>query len=126
MTAAARSTRTATKTARKAAAPAPVAPTDRRVRLLARLPDRNAGALRIEQDGEAAAYFFAEVRADAGRAFVLERIDPETCRVAATYRVTLADEDEGGCHCTCRGHLFRGRCKHVPALGALLNANKLS
>ena len=110
-------------TARSTSTPARKGTKPRHVRLLAKLPERNAGVLQITEGKDTDRYFFAESRADFGRGFTVEKMEPETFGVAETYQVNL---DPEGNTCCCKGFSRFGYCRHVSSLIALFDNGKLS
>lgn len=65
-------------------------------------------------------YLARRIASDWGTAFELEKQDAQG--TAETYRVCLAGRDST---CDCKGHCYRGHCKHVLALQALAAHGRL-
>jgi hypothetical protein len=92
----------------------------RRVWLVS-VPDREkrrVGTLETVKDGKAEWYWLAELDTPLGRGFRLTKWSD-----GAGYDVLLALD--GRHTCDCAGHSYRGRCKHVDGLAALVMAGRL-
>ena len=103
----------------------PTTQRERKVRLLAWLTDLRAGVLRIVEEGKASPDFYhvCEIGSDYGRGFCLQKMvngNPTTCE--EPYHVCLRPVAST---CECKGFLRHGHCRHVEALTALLEADKL-
>lgn len=79
------------------------------------------GELVLTVEGKQYRYRLTAVPAQGGRAFRLERLQPEG---GEPYTVLLASD--GRHTCTCPGHQHRGVCKHLSAMVALAAASRLA
>jgi hypothetical protein len=70
---------------------------------------------------EQTGYYLEAIPADFGTGFKLEKF---ACDGGELYQVNL-DPDAGTNTCTCKGHSYRGRCKHVEALAVLRKAGRI-
>jgi hypothetical protein len=70
---------------------------------------------------EQTGYYLETIPADFGAGFRLEKF---ACDGGELYYVNL-DPDSGTNSCTCKGHSYRGRCKHVEALAVLRKAGRI-
>lgn len=103
----------------------PTTQRERKVRLLAWIPELRAGVLRIVEEGKASPDFYhvCEIDADFGRGFCLEKMvngNPTNCEAA--YCICLRPVAST---CECKGFLRHGHCRHAEALSALLKSGKL-
>jgi hypothetical protein len=86
------------------------------VKVLANPPE-GKGTLRIVEGRQATLYYFAEVPADYGRGFRVEKVGGDA------YHVNL---NGTASTCECRGFLRWGHCRHGEVLAALVAAGKLA
>jgi hypothetical protein len=96
----------------------------RTIRLLAYLPRSRSGMFRVTEGKEVALYHFAEVGADYGRAFLVEKATPGGSAVLERYHANLGGEGEPAT-CECKGHSRYGYCRHVSGLLKLIEEGKL-
>lgn len=75
-----------------------------------------------DSKGERDAYFLEPIAADWGRAFRFHKVQPGKGEDA--YYDVHAD-DELGDSCTCPGHTYKDRCKHVAAVRKLIDLHVL-
>jgi hypothetical protein len=80
------------------------------------LPPEGKGTLRIVEGKRSDLYYFAEVSADYGRGFRVEKVGGDT------YSVNL---DGRASTCECKGFGRWAHCRHVESLTALIAAGKL-
>lgn len=81
-----------------------------------------AGVLTLTEAGRPeTSFWLTPVRSDWGRAYRLDKFRAEG---GETYRVCLSPED-GRHSCTCPGHSYRGKCRHVSALLAIVAAGRM-
>lgn len=93
--------------------------TDRTVKvLLPALPGLAPALVRITRGGVPQGYWVRPLATDFGLGYRLDRDE-----AAGGYDVLLENDQDASC--TCPGHTYRGRCKHVDALRALLAAGLL-
>lgn len=74
----------------------------------------------ITTDGEARGYVLTPLASDFGTAYRLGKSDIGGC--SEDYDILLHGRETS---CTCPGHTYHGKCKHVSALQALIAAGKL-
>jgi hypothetical protein len=76
------------------------------------------------KDGLTVGYYLRELDVDFGRGFELEKFHTEPATDGdRVYHVHL--DAQLGDSCTCPGGSYRGKCKHVDALAAMVAAGKL-
>jgi hypothetical protein len=75
----------------------------------------------ITQDGETRGYLLTPLASDFGTAYQLLKADNGDSQTEK-YDVLLNGREIS---CTCPGHTYRHKCKHVDALLALVRAGKL-
>jgi hypothetical protein len=90
------------------------------IRLEVRPEDNGLGIVRITVGKEYADYFLAELSADFGRGFTVEKIGLH-CNEPAYHVCIDADKKT----CVCKGFLRHGNCKHADGLAALISAGRL-
>lgn len=109
---------TMTQTARKIKSKA-----ERRIRILARVPGKSAGLLRITEGSKETTYSFGRFAADFGEAYrVAKLVDHNPAEIDEVYCVCLAGDEST---CECKGFSRWGHCKHVEGLSALAQAGAL-
>ena|SRR5437870_3748549 len=80
--------------------------------------------LMIEKDGEKCGYWLKEIAVDFGRGFELTKFDTEEAEDGEhVYHVHL--DAQLGDSCTCKGHIYRSKCKHVAAIKTLVALGKV-
>lgn len=81
-------------------------------------------ALALTKDGATVNYYLKEIAVDFGRGFQLDKFYTEGAgEDDRTYHVHL--DKELGDSCTCKGFVFRSKCKHVDALKTLVAVGKV-
>lgn len=78
----------------------------------------------LEVDGTTDRYIVAPIAADFGPAFRMDKVAPEKDegkKKDGPYDVSL----HGHGHCDCKGHAYRGTCRHVRAMFQLWAAGEL-
>jgi hypothetical protein len=81
-------------------------------------------ALALTKDGATVSYYLKEIPVDFGRGLQLDKFYTEGVgEDDRTYHVHL--DKELGDSCTCRGFIYRSRCKHVDALKTLVALGKV-
>jgi hypothetical protein len=101
---------------------------ERRIRILHPIRDNNAAVIAITVGKDEGVYAVRPMPSDFGTAFhlikgeLIEDADAETLRLrnAAEYDVLLNGRESS---CTCPGHTYRGKCKHVDGLTTLRQRN---
>ena len=82
-----------------------------------------AGTLTISGKRSHCSYRIEEFPADAGRGFVLVKLDAGTDASEGHYAVYVGPRSTTICEC--RGYYAVGRCKHVVAVLTLIDAGQL-
>jgi hypothetical protein len=79
----------------------------------------------ITQDGDRTFYDLKEIGVDFGRGFRVDKCAEGTGsdRDSSGYDVHL--DAQLGDSCTCKGHTYKGKCKHVDSIKTLVNLGKL-
>ena len=78
----------------------------------------------ITKDGERAGYSLREIAVDFGRGFELTKFDMEQANDDdKVYHVHL--DAQLGDSCTCKGHIYQNKCKHVDAVKQLVSRGTL-
>ena len=87
---------------------------------LVRSPDRDGvGVFRITAGRTTAFYTLHELRCDiGGRGFAVHRLG-----LGNLYHVRVGEPED--CSCECKGYLYRGLCRHILGLLALIREGKL-
>ena len=87
---------------------------------LVRAPDRDGvGVFSVKVGDKAAHYTIHEIRCDiGGRGFEVHKLG-----LGTLYHVRIGEPED--CSCECQGFLFRGCCRHVLGLRALILKGKL-
>jgi hypothetical protein len=81
-------------------------------------------ALALTKDGATVSYYLKEIPVDFGRGFQLDKFYTEQAdEDERTYHVHL--DKELGDSCTCKGFVYRSKCKHVDALKTLVALGKV-
>ena len=77
------------------------------------------------QGGERCGYMLKEIPVDFGRGFRLEKYAAGTGsdKDEAGYDVHL--DEQLGDSCTCKGHTYKGKCKHTDAVRFLVSRGTL-
>src|SRR5438270_1107554 len=80
--------------------------------------------LSLTTNGETKSYYLKEIPVDFGRGFQLDRFHSEEAdEDERTYHVHL--DKELGDSCTCRGYVYKSKCKYVDALRTLVALGKV-
>jgi hypothetical protein len=81
-------------------------------------------ALALTTGGATVSYYLKEIPVDFGRGFQLDKFYTEGAgEDDRTYHVHL--DKELGDSCTCKGFVYRSKCKHVDALKTLVALGKV-
>jgi hypothetical protein len=83
----------------------------------------NRTTLSLSINGEETLYYLEPISSDFGNAFRLTKVKGEwdgLRRLDEPYDVLLNGRESS---CTCKGHTYRGRCKHVDGLTTLRQRN---
>jgi hypothetical protein len=80
--------------------------------------------LLLKINGATFGYYLREIPVDFGRGFELDKFQTEAVDAdEQTYHVHL--DAQLGDSCTCKGHTYRSKCKHLDAVKTLLRLGKL-
>lgn len=91
----------------------------RSIRLVYPPGEQGVGALSITAGGRTTFYTFRELRCDiGGRGFAVHRLG-----LGALYHVRVGRPADWSCEC--KGFLFRGYCRHVLGLMALIRQHRI-
>jgi SWIM zinc finger len=82
------------------------------------------GLVITDSKGERCGYSLREIPVDFGRGFQLDKFEMEQAAADdRTYHVHL--DAELGDSCTCKGFIYRSKCKHVDAVKTLVALGKV-
>ncbi len=91
----------------------------RSIRLIQPLNEKGIGVFCVTMGKESAHYVLQEIScAIGGRGFAVHRLG-----LGNLYHVRIGKPEE--CSCECQGFLFRGQCRHILGLLALVRQGKL-
>jgi hypothetical protein len=91
----------------------------RSIRLVRPPTQDGVGVFQVTVGAETAHYVLQEVSCDiGGRGFAVHRLG-----LGSLYHVRIGKPEE--CSCECQGFLFRGHCRHILGLLALVRQGKL-
>jgi hypothetical protein len=94
-------------------------PAARSIRLVRPTTRDGVGVFRVTVGGRTGFYTLREIRCDiGGRGFAVHRLG-----LGTLYHVRVGRSED--CSCECLGFLYRGRCRHILGLQALLRRGKL-
>jgi hypothetical protein len=81
-------------------------------------------ALSLRKDGATVNYYLREIPVDFGRGFQLDKFYSEASEDGQeVYHVHL--DKELGDSCTCKGFVYRSKCKHIDAIKTLVALGKV-
>ena len=79
----------------------------------------------ITQDGERCDYHLRELTVDFGRGFEMTKFETDQGSDADERRYHVHLDNHLGDSCTCKGHSYQSKCKHVDAIKVLIQLGKL-
>lgn len=82
-----------------------------------------AGVLTLTGKRNHCRYVVEEFPANHGRGFMLFKLDAGSDKTEERYSVCVGPR--GTSLCECRGFIATGKCKHITALAAIINAGEL-